>query len=114
MTRRHRGQRDRREDHTTHGGSIWLWGVHAVRAALKNPRRRGRKLLLADAAGDFRELAHKAKVPLEAVDPGAVSRALPREAVHQGVALLADPLEEVDVHDVMEASAAPRRLILLD
>lgn len=115
MTRRTRFQRRGGQDHRHGEGSHWLWGTHAVRAALLNPKRRCRKLLIA-TVGDqgLRELAVRAKVPVEATDPGAVSHALPRDAVHQGVALLADPLEERDIHDAVDGARAPRRLVLLD
>jgi 23S rRNA (guanosine2251-2'-O)-methyltransferase len=59
-------------------------------------------------------LAGAAKVAVEAVDPASLARALPRDAVHQGVALLTAPLEEQDLHDIVGAAASPRRLVLLD
>ena len=114
MTRRNRGHGRNPQDHKGAEGSNWIWGVHAVRAALANRRRRCRKLLIVGADSDFRALAAAAKVPVETVDAGAMSRALPRDAVHQGVALLADHLEEMDVHDAIETAPAPRRLVLLD
>lgn len=99
----------------TDSGGIWLWGTHAVRAALANPSRKGRKLLISGTAHpELRALAGKSKVQVEAVDPGALDRALPRDAIHQGVALLANPLEEADIHDAIEGIAEPRRLVLLD
>ena len=112
MTRRNRG---RDPGTRSDSGGIWLWGTHAVRAALANPERKHRKLLIS-AAGDpeIRALAAKAKVPVEAADPAAVARNLPREAVHQGAALLTGALEEMDIHDALEGSPAPRRVVLLD
>jgi 23S rRNA (guanosine2251-2'-O)-methyltransferase len=113
MTRRNRshGQENRSDP-----SGLWLWGAHPVRAALKNPRRKHRKLLIsATADQDFRTLAAKAKVQVEAADPVAIARNLPRDAVHQGVALLTLPLEELDIHDAIGSeSAAPRRVVLLD
>lgn len=113
----------RRERHRGRGGQgqkagedgIWLWGTHAVEAALANRRRRSRKLLLAPG-GDpaIQALAAKAGIPVETADVGAIARALPREAVHQGVALLTLPLGECDIHDAITDAAAPRRLVLLD
>jgi 23S rRNA (guanosine2251-2'-O)-methyltransferase len=119
MTRRKRGSGHGAghggQDHKGHADSHWLWGHHAVRAALANPKRRCRKLLLAPG-GDpaLSALAAKAKVAIETTDVHGVGRALPREAVHQGVALLADPLPELDVHDAIDGAPAPRRLVLLD
>jgi 23S rRNA (guanosine2251-2'-O)-methyltransferase len=112
MTRRNRG---RGPEQRTDSGGVWLWGIHAVRAALANPTRKGRKLLVSGSVeAEFRALAGKSKVPVEAVDHHALDRALPRDAVHQGVALLANPLAEGDIHDSIEGIPAPRRLVLLD
>ena len=114
MTRRHKGPGGGGQDHKRGEDTHWLWGTHAVKAALANPRRRCRKLLVVGGDPALRSLAAAAKVSVETVDAGALSRALPREAVHQGVALLADPLEELDVQDAIGAAPAPRRLVLLD
>lgn len=112
MTRRHHG---RGGEQRSDSSGIWLWGTHAVRSALANPARKSRKLLIsANAEQEFRALAAKSKVPVETADHHAIERALPRDAVHQGVALLTSPLAEADIHDAIEGIAAPRRLVLLD
>lgn len=111
MTRRNRNHgHENRSD----SGTIWLWGAHPVRAALQNPKRKSRKLLISVPDPEFRTLAGKAKIPVESVDAHALSRNLPRDAVHQGVALLTAPLEELDVHDAVETASPPRRVVLLD
>lgn len=114
MTRRNRGHGRGPQDHRSHEDSHWLWGAHAVRAALANPERHCRKLLVVGSDPALQALAAKAKVPVETLDAHGVARALPRDAVHQGVALLADPLEELDIHDAIDSATAPRRLVLLD
>ncbi len=112
MTRRNRG---RGPEQRTESGGIWLWGIHAVRAALANPARKSRKLLISGSAeAELRALATKSKVLIESADHHAIDRALPRDVVHQGVALLTSPLDEVDIHDAIEGMAPPRRLVLLD
>ncbi len=112
MTRRNRG---RGPEQRADGSGLWLWGAHAVRAALANPARKSRKLLISGAAEpEFRALAAKSKVQVETADHSAIDRALPRDAVHQGVALLTNPLAEADIHDAIEGIAEPRRLVLLD
>lgn len=113
-------RRGRHRNHIGQGpkgdeGALWLWGTHVVKAALSNPRRRSRKLLLAPGSDPaLQALAEKAKVPVETADVGAIGRALPRDVVHQGVALLTQPLEAQDIHGAIEGVAAPRRLVLLD
>lgn len=110
---RHRGQGPHDQKRGSDG--LWLWGIHAVKAALANPARRSRKLLVSAGADPlFQALAAKAKIPVDTVDNDGIDRALPREAVHQGVALMTDALEELDIHDAMEGMPEPRRLVLLD
>ena len=112
MTRRNRG---RPPDQRADGSGIWLWGIHAVRAALANPSRKSRKLLISSSVEpELRALAAKSKVLIETAEHSAIDRQLPRDAVHQGAALLTNPLDEADIHDAIEGIAQPRRLMLLD
>ena len=75
-------------------GAHWLYGVHAVEAALRNPARRLRRLLLTEAAEASlaARLAPPWAVPAERAEGGRLDQLLGRETVHQGAALLADPL----------------------
>lgn len=95
----------------------WLYGVHTVLAALANPARRCSRLLTSD-----RELAERLASTLRAGAPAvelvsreALDAALPSGAVHQGIAVLAEPLaapalEDICAHAV--GSAAP--IVVLD
>ncbi|MCO6420015.1 23S rRNA (guanosine(2251)-2'-O)-methyltransferase RlmB [Siccirubricoccus sp. KC 17139] len=75
-------------------GGVWLHGLHPVAAALANPARRLRRLLLTAEA----EQALAARLPPPwRIAPERAERArfatfLPEDAVHQGVALLVEPL----------------------
>jgi len=95
-------------------GPLVLYGLHTVAAALDNPRRPVTRLLATrNAAARLEEkLSPEAKGRLEAeiVDPKAIDRLLPADAVHQGVALYVGPLEPVDLDELAEA----RLLIALD
>ena len=73
----------------------WLWGWHAVQAALANPNREGFKRLLVSPARahEIAAAAGKAKVRFEQMEGPDISRHLPTGAVHQGIALLAEPLD---------------------
>lgn len=116
---RHRPARNRphREPHAaaSTGENGWLWGKHAVKAALENPRRRLKKALVSPAALPDIEAALKRRgLAHQAADNETIARNLPRDAVHQGIALLADPLPELDIHDALEGTKGNRRLIMLD
>ena len=105
------------------GSPYWLFGVHPVEAALRNPHRRPHRLLhTAEAAAHQAALLQVAKTRpqgaprLESVDREALGRLLPPGAVHQGVALLAEPLPPVDIYEVCDtlADAEEAALLVLD
>jgi 23S rRNA (guanosine2251-2'-O)-methyltransferase len=88
-------------------GLEWLWGRHAVEAALANPRREGfSRLLLAPgkalASGGGR-------IEPESLDAREISRLIPAGAVHQGYALLAQALEPAALDEI----ARPARGVIL-
>lgn len=69
----------------------WLYGLHAVRAALANPRRRVRRILVSQNA--LRRLEPMPRpVEPEVADVRALNRLLGGDAVHQGAAILVVPL----------------------
>ncbi|WP_159999810.1 23S rRNA (guanosine(2251)-2'-O)-methyltransferase RlmB [Roseomonas sp. 18066] len=96
------------------GNTLWLYGLHAVAAALANPRRRFKRLLLTTEA----EAALEAKLPkpwklqAERVERSRFQTFLTEDAVHQGAALLADPLPPVHLDDALAASRGT--VLLLD
>ncbi len=75
-------------------GAVWLYGIHAVAAALGNPQRRLRRLILTEEAEANLSAQRQQPWPLtpERSDRARIDLLLGRDAVHQGVALLADPL----------------------
>jgi 23S rRNA (guanosine2251-2'-O)-methyltransferase len=82
----------------------WLWGWHAVQAALANPRREGFKRLLVTPARarDVEDAAARLGMRVERMELQDIARALPSGAVHQGVALLADPIEPESIESFGE------------
>ena len=95
-------------------GSYWLHGVHAVAAALANPKRRARRLLLTEEAEAnlAAELPRPWRLNGERVERSRFQTFLPEDAVHQGAALLVDPLQPVGLEDAIEAHSGP--VLLLD
>ena len=91
------------------GGLEWLWGRHAVEAALANPRREHlARLVLAPG----RSLATDRALPTETAEPREIARLLPAGAVHQGFALLAAQAESYDLQDI--AWPAEGVILMLD
>lgn len=111
--RRPAGQAPWSRPHARDDKGDWVWGWHAVDAALDNPAREApeRVLVTPDRA---RALA--GRIPnasaLEVAEPATISQALPQGAVHQGVALRIPALEPT----ALEALADPPRgvLVMLD
>jgi 23S rRNA (guanosine2251-2'-O)-methyltransferase len=93
VERRARFERARREGLAPADDTAVLYGWHTVTAALDNPARRVRRLLVTENAA--RRLAEE-RVPTksspEIVRPDAIAARLPPDAVHQGIYLEADPL----------------------
>lgn len=93
---------------------LWLFGHHAVEAALANPRRQPRRLVATERAAALLAKPLLARVRAEFVDGYAVGRLLPPGAVHQGLALLCEPLPARDLADIPpRAEDQPRRLVLV-
>jgi 23S rRNA (guanosine2251-2'-O)-methyltransferase len=100
-------------------GENWLYGRHAVAAALANPQRRWRRLAIlagqeteaaalvaaarAERRGPQRETGGE---PVQVLDRAAFNLLLPEGAVHQGWALAVEPLDAADLDDVLRAAAA--------
>jgi len=70
-----------------------IYGWHAVQAALENPARRIRRLLVTEnGSRRLAELGLRPAVAPEVVRPEAIDRMLSPDAVHQGILAEADPL----------------------
>ena len=105
------GPSPRQRPHETGiAGGFWLYGLHAARSALANPRRKIRRALLTERAAA--ELGPSAKrVAHEIVAPEVIARALPQGAVHQGAALLCDSLPALDLEGLIMALPPGRRVV---
>jgi 23S rRNA (guanosine2251-2'-O)-methyltransferase len=85
-------------DRDSGDGPAILYGWHTVSAALANPRRKIRKLLLTENAA--RRLAEEnidTRVTPEIVRPQLIDQRLGPDAVHQGILAEADPLPSPDI-----------------
>ena len=111
----HKGQRPRRRRQRSPAadGAVWLFGLHPVRAALANPARRCRRLVITGDEALARIDADTGAPPAERVDKGALAALLPAGAVHQGVALQAEPLPPASLAAVCDAIAADPRAVVV-
>lgn len=89
-----------------------IYGLHAVRAALANRRRRIFAVMAtANGLARLEEAAPLGDTPVDKVDAKTISRVCGEGAVHQGVAIAASPLPAVSLD---QAIASPGPLIVLD
>lgn len=116
-----RAARGRRGRGDAGGKAVWIYGLHAVEAALANPRRICHRLLVAGGAGgDAAKAVARARAAVagrpspESVDRAEIERLLPPGSVHQGVALLAGPLPATALEDVLVKPAADAIVVVLD
>jgi len=106
--------RPRRVDDAKAGDALVIFGIHAVEAALANPRRTIRKLFLTDnAERRLREALGRRQLAHERVHPRDLDRRLGPDTVHQGALIETEPLPEPTLGDVAGVGGG-RPLILLD
>ena len=92
---------------------LWLYGYHAVLAAIRNPHRtKDRLIATAEGATKIRRDVPDA-VP-EIIERGVIEKLLPRAAVHQGIALSVRPIEPRPLEQILEMAATDAVILVLD
>ncbi len=97
----------------TESEPYWLYGMHPVRAALANPRRTVRRLLATRNAALTLAEGGDLKIEPEIVERKVIDRLVPADAVHQGVAALVVPIEDLRLDSLLENDAT-RVVLVLD
>ncbi len=94
-------------------GTLWLYGLHAVAAALANPARRLRRLVVTEEGEAALAQRRPPPWPLqpERVERGRLDQLLGRDIAHQGAALLADPLAPPSLQYALDR---PGPIVVLD
>jgi 23S rRNA (guanosine2251-2'-O)-methyltransferase len=99
-------------------GSYWIYGNHAVLAAIDNPQRKITRLVQSDPSGEraARGGTERSLPRWETLPRPELDRLAGRESVHQGVAAQVELLPELEIDDLI-AHAGDRAdcvLIVLD
>lgn len=96
--------------------TIWLFGLHAVQDALRNPQREKLRLVVSKNAADkLAESIAVAGIEPEFSDPRRFAAPIDSGSVHQGAALEVKPLNWGSLQDVaLAAGDGAPRLVLLD
>ena len=101
--------REHAREHTAPGGPYWLYGHHAVTAALANPERK--ILRLARVGTD--DVPEVEGHEWEQVPGDLLESWLPRGAVHQGIAAKVHPLPDRGIEDVIAEAAEQEQAYLM-
>ncbi|WP_374651604.1 23S rRNA (guanosine(2251)-2'-O)-methyltransferase RlmB [Dongia sp.] len=81
-------------------GGYWLFGHHAVEAAIRNPRRQIHRIV---AAGDAAAALGRG-TEVEAVDRDFIDKLVGRDVVHQCLAARVSPLPEADIYEICDTA----------
>jgi 23S rRNA (guanosine2251-2'-O)-methyltransferase len=97
-------------------GAHWLYGYHAVQAALRNPRRDTLRIIATEGAARRlkEETPELAGVDCTILDRSAIDARLPAGAVHQGIALETRPLEQPSLETLLQTATDSAIFLLLD
>lgn len=95
--------------------TVRLYGVHAVEAALLNPKRIVRRLVMTENAQArlAAALAGRKLAPERAL-PRDLDRILGADTVHQGVLMETEPLPEPELSELAAPAGAAGPLVILD
>jgi 23S rRNA (guanosine2251-2'-O)-methyltransferase len=97
---------------------VWLYGIHAVMAALENEERLIRRILITRETREaLADRLPRLSAQPETVDRMKLDSLLPPGAVHQGIAMLTDPLDDPGVEslkDMLDEEAQREVVLLLD
>jgi len=96
--------------------TVWLFGLHAVRDALENPRREKLRLIVTKNAADkLAEAIAASGMEPEMADPRKFTAPIDPQSVHQGATLEVKPLDWGALEEVcLGDGALPPRVMMLD
>ncbi|MEE2633600.1 MAG: 23S rRNA (guanosine(2251)-2'-O)-methyltransferase RlmB [Pseudomonadota bacterium] len=93
--------------------TVWLFGLHAVRDALMNPKREKLRLIVTlNAKNKLEEAIAEAGIEPEVVDPRRFKAPIDPGSVHQGAALEVKPLNWGSLAENCIGAEVPRVLLL--
>lgn len=96
-----------------HRDVIWLYGRHAVRAALNNPEREILRVVALEPSL-LCDCKTKVKIEVEIVDKNFFTTTFGKDAIHQGCAVQVRQLADLCIEDIIEDDQDNRPLVFLD
>ncbi|KIC07865.1 RNA methyltransferase [Leisingera sp. ANG-M1] len=93
--------------------TVWLFGLHAVRDALQNPKREKLRLMVTmNAQAKLADAIAASGIEAEVIDPRKFNPPIDPQSVHQGAALEVKPLNWGGLAENCIGREAPRVLLL--
>ena len=92
-------------------GTFWIYGHHAVMAAIFNPNRN--KLLLKMTKEAALDKAVTKEIPSQIVTRNEIEALLPLGAVHQGLALQVKPLLSLNLDELLNQTKNQEKTVIL-
>lgn len=98
---------------------LWLYGKHAVLAALENPMRKIKRLMITKRSHDqYQEALTEIHLNHRTLNPEIAAievfeKNLPSDSVHQGIALLTEPLPDSHIDECCVALQDQKNLVLI-
>jgi len=97
------------------GRREWIFGLHAVTAALDNGRREVLRVLATrDSQRLVADIAKAKGCTVTVTDAAEIARLLPPQAVHQGLAAEAVPLPDLSLDEALDSAGPSALFVLLD
>ena len=109
-TKRSSAKNSRSEKKAQKQDGVWLYGIHAVFAALNNPDRIPPRLIATASAALN---VPKASIDVEIVERDVIDDVLPDGAVHQGLGLLTSELASHRIEDIAKHADSQKRTVLV-
>jgi 23S rRNA (guanosine2251-2'-O)-methyltransferase len=103
-------QKDKPKQHGVTNNHYYIYGRHAVLAAISNPNRTIHKIFV---ASDEYSKYIPAKIENSKISKQVMSTLLPTSAVHQNIAALVSPLKKLDITDITKRNDA-NLIVILD
>lgn len=93
--------------------TVWLFGLHAVRDALLNPKREKLRLMVTlNAQAKLADAIEASGIEAEVIDPRKFNPPIDPQSVHQGAALEVKPLNWGGLAENCIGAEVPRVLLL--
>ncbi len=95
-------------------GGHWVYGWHAVNAALANPERHILRIIASNTAAERLQLPKRKLPNPHIMEPRELDRILGSESVHQGIAAEVRPLEPYSIEDILAIENPKGPILILD